>query len=113
MMIGIQVLYSGVLIIIGLTLHGRHAFTTAVVRLKQKFSFSNFCPGRGLKPGSSSLMALNLTTRLRRHPAEMRSLRSVRWLTIMCVLCSCRNNYLRAQMLSPVILFYLSVFCYP
>src|SRR6218665_217701 len=67
MMIGIQVLYSGVLIIIGLTLHGRHAFTTAGVRLKQKFPFSNFCPGRGLKPGPRSLMAVNVTTRLRSH----------------------------------------------
>src|SRR6218665_1280058 len=38
------------------------------VRLKQKFSFSNFCPGRGLNPGPRSLMAVNVTTRLRRHP---------------------------------------------
>src|SRR6218665_1256377 len=39
----------------------------AGVRLKQKFSFSNFCPGRGLNPGPRSLMAVNETTRLRRH----------------------------------------------
>ena len=64
--IGNQVLYSGVLI--SLTLHGWHAFTTTGVRLKQKFSFSNFCPGRGLNPGPHSLMAVNVTTRLRRHP---------------------------------------------
>src|SRR6218665_3668659 len=61
-----QVLYSCVLI--SLTLHGRHAFTTAGVRLKQKFSFSNFCLGRGLNPGPRSLIAVNVTTRLRRHP---------------------------------------------
>ena len=66
--IGIQVLYSGVLI--GLTLHGWHAFNTAGVRLKQKFSFSNFCPGCGWKPGPHSLMAVNVTTRLRRHPQD-------------------------------------------
>jgi len=47
--LGIQVLYSRVLI--GLTLHGWHAFTTTGVRLKQKFSFSNFCPGPGLSNG--------------------------------------------------------------
>jgi len=41
-MIGNQVLYSGVLI--SFALHGLHAFTTAGVRLKQKFSFSNICP---------------------------------------------------------------------
>src|SRR6218665_1044215 len=65
-MIGNQVLYSGVLI--SLTLHGLHAFTTAGVRLKQKFLFSNICPGRGLNPGPRSLMAVNVTTRLRRNP---------------------------------------------
>src|SRR6218665_767151 len=64
--IGNQVLYSAVLI--GLTLHGRHVFTTAGVRLKQKFSFSNFCPSRGLNPGPRSLMTVNVTTRLWRHP---------------------------------------------
>src|SRR6218665_194055 len=64
--IGNQVLYSGVLI--SLTLHGRHAFTTAGVRLKQKFSFSNICPGRGFNPGPRSIMAVNVTTRLRRNP---------------------------------------------
>src|SRR6218665_3254822 len=64
--IGNQVLYSGVLI--SLNLHGFHAFTTAGVRLKQKFSFSNFCPGRGLNPGPRSLMVVNVITRLRRHP---------------------------------------------
>src|SRR6218665_1188870 len=63
--IGNQVLYSDVLI--RLTLHGRHAFTATGVRLKQKFSFSNFCPGRGLNPGPRSLMAVNVTNRLRRH----------------------------------------------
>ena len=67
---GIQVLYSGVLI--GLTLHGWHAFTTAGVRLKQKISFLNFCPGRGLNPGPRSLMAVNVTTRLRRHAIGFR-----------------------------------------
>src|SRR6218665_2976351 len=35
---------------------------------EQKFSFSNFCPGRGLNPGPRSLMAVHVTTRLRRHP---------------------------------------------
>src|SRR6218665_2455323 len=36
--------------------------------MKHKFSFSNFCPGRGLNPGPRSLiMAVNVTTRLRRH----------------------------------------------
>src|SRR6218665_178176 len=64
--IGNQVLYSGVLI--SLTLHGKHAFTTAGVRLKQKFSFSNICPGRGFNPGSRSIMAVNVTFRLRRNP---------------------------------------------
>src|SRR6218665_3962180 len=39
------------------------------MHLKQKFSFSNFCPGRGLNPGPRSLMAVNITTRLRRHPS--------------------------------------------
>ena len=63
---GNQVLHSGVLI--SLILHGWHAFTTAGVRLKQKFSFSNVCPGRCLNPGPRSLMAVNVTTRLRRHP---------------------------------------------
>src|SRR6218665_2108986 len=38
------------------------------VRLKQKFSFSNFCPGRGSNHGPRSLMAVNVTTRLQRHP---------------------------------------------
>jgi len=40
--IGIRVLYSGVLI--GLTLHRWHTFSTAGVRLKQNL-FLNFCPG--------------------------------------------------------------------
>jgi len=34
--------------LISLTLHGWHSFTTAGVRLRQKFSFSNFCPGRAV-----------------------------------------------------------------
>src|SRR6218665_1037828 len=38
------------------------------MRLKQKFLLSNFCPGRGLNPGPRSLMAVNVTTQLRRHP---------------------------------------------
>ena len=59
------------LLLIGFTLHGWHAFTTAGVRLKQKCLFSNFCPGRGLNPGPRSLMAVNVTTRLRRHPKKI------------------------------------------
>src|SRR6218665_3139271 len=55
-----------------LSLHGRHAFTTGGVRLKQKISFSNFCPGRGLNPGTRSLMAVNVTTRLLAPPARLR-----------------------------------------
>src|SRR6218665_2507987 len=31
-----------------------------------KFSFSNVYPGRGLNPGSRSVIAVNITTRLRR-----------------------------------------------
>jgi len=49
----------------GSTLHGWHAFTTAGMRLKQKFSFSNVWPGR---VWTRSLMAVDVTTRLRRTP---------------------------------------------
>src|SRR6218665_1738875 len=38
------------------------AFTTAGARLKQKFSFSNFCPGRGLNPQSNGHERYRSTT---------------------------------------------------
>src|SRR6218665_1498211 len=46
----------------GLTLDGWHAFTTAGVRLKRKFSFSNFCPGRGLTSQSNGRERYHSTT---------------------------------------------------
>src|SRR6218665_1153225 len=92
--IGIQVLYSGFL-------WPRNAFTTAGVQLKQKFSFSNFCPGRGFNPGPRSLMAVNVTTRLRRTPNS--SLQNFHR-DVMCVITqkiSCLTSFYKSN------LFYL------